>query len=213
MASRGSTAGWSPMRGAEDSDYTRAVSALMLIAAVRRIRQPGCKFDEMLVLEQPQQGTDKSSALAILAVQRGLVHRRPAAQRRRQARDRGAARPLDRRGRRIVGHEKGRRRAPQGHALASHRSRAHGLRQAANRGAAAVHYRRHHQQVANICATPPATGGSGRCWCGPSGSMRCGATAINCGPKPQPRSKGREHPAGARAVAGGGEGAAAAPCR
>jgi hypothetical protein len=53
---------------AEDIEYTRAVGALMLIAAVRRIRQPGCKFDEMLVLEQPLQGTDKSSALAILAV-------------------------------------------------------------------------------------------------------------------------------------------------
>jgi predicted P-loop ATPase len=35
---------------------------------VRRVRQPGCKFDEMPVLEQPLQGTDKSSALAILAV-------------------------------------------------------------------------------------------------------------------------------------------------
>jgi Virulence-associated protein E len=55
--------------GAEDSKYTRAVGALTLIAAVRRVRQPGCKFDEMLILEQPQQGTDKSSALAILAVQ------------------------------------------------------------------------------------------------------------------------------------------------
>jgi hypothetical protein len=54
--------------GAEDSDYTRAVGALQLIAAVRRIRQPGCKFDEMLIFEQPTQGTDKSSALAILAV-------------------------------------------------------------------------------------------------------------------------------------------------
>ena len=40
---------------------------LLLIAAVRRIRKPGCKFDEMLVLECSQ-GTDKSSALAILAV-------------------------------------------------------------------------------------------------------------------------------------------------
>jgi virulence-associated protein E len=54
---------------AEDSRYTRAVGALMLIAAVRRVRKPGCKFDEMLILEQPQQGTEKSSALAVLAVQ------------------------------------------------------------------------------------------------------------------------------------------------
>jgi hypothetical protein len=55
--------------GAEDNKYTRAVGALMLIAAVRRVRQPGCKFDEMLILEQPLQGTDKSSAWAVLAVQ------------------------------------------------------------------------------------------------------------------------------------------------
>jgi hypothetical protein len=54
--------------GAVDSAYVRAVSALTLVAAVRRVRTPGCKFDEMLVLEQPLQGTDKSSALAILAV-------------------------------------------------------------------------------------------------------------------------------------------------
>src|SRR5215467_5577899 len=39
------------------------------MAAVRRVRQPGCKFDEMLILEQPQQGTDKSSAWAVMAVQ------------------------------------------------------------------------------------------------------------------------------------------------
>src|SRR6185437_12396255 len=37
--------------GAEDTEYTRAVGALILIAAVRRARQPGCKFDEMVVLE------------------------------------------------------------------------------------------------------------------------------------------------------------------
>ena len=53
--------------GAEDTKYTRAVSALPLLAAVRRIRQPGCKFDEMLVLEGDQ-GTSRSSALKALAV-------------------------------------------------------------------------------------------------------------------------------------------------
>lgn len=53
--------------GAEDSEYVRAVGRLILIAAVRRVRQPGVKFDEMLVLES-KQGTDKSTALKILAV-------------------------------------------------------------------------------------------------------------------------------------------------
>jgi predicted P-loop ATPase len=53
--------------GAKDSAYVTAVSSLMLIAAVRRVRQPGCKFDEMLVLKSPQ-GHDKSSALRVLAV-------------------------------------------------------------------------------------------------------------------------------------------------
>lgn len=53
--------------GAEDSEYVRAVSAIALIAAVRRVREPGCKFDEMAVLES-EQGTNKSSALAILAI-------------------------------------------------------------------------------------------------------------------------------------------------
>src|SRR3546814_12246346 len=38
----------------------------MLVAAVRRVRQPGVKFDEMLVLES-KQGTNKSSALRVLA--------------------------------------------------------------------------------------------------------------------------------------------------
>lgn len=51
--------------GAEDCEYTRAVAALVLIAAVRRVRRPGVKFDEMLVLESPQ-GTNKSSALEAL---------------------------------------------------------------------------------------------------------------------------------------------------
>jgi hypothetical protein len=53
--------------GAEDTPYTRAVGRLVLIAAVRRIRQPGCKFDEMLILEGVQ-GTNKSTALQTLAM-------------------------------------------------------------------------------------------------------------------------------------------------
>ncbi len=53
--------------GAKDTKYVRAVSALPLLAAVRRIRQPGCKFDEMLVLEGDQ-GSGRSSAIRTLAV-------------------------------------------------------------------------------------------------------------------------------------------------
>jgi predicted P-loop ATPase len=44
--------------GVDDNGYTRAVGALFFLAAVRRIRQPGCKFDEMVIFEQPIQGTD-----------------------------------------------------------------------------------------------------------------------------------------------------------
>lgn len=53
--------------GAEESEYIRAVSAITLIAAVRRVRDPGCKFDEMPVLEGPQ-GSKKSLGIATLAV-------------------------------------------------------------------------------------------------------------------------------------------------
>ena len=53
--------------GAEDTPFNRAVGPLTLIAAVRRVRQPGVKFDEMLVLES-EQGLNKSSALVVLAV-------------------------------------------------------------------------------------------------------------------------------------------------
>ena len=53
--------------GAPDTPYVRAVSRIVLVAACRRIRQPGAKYDEMLILETPLQGTEKSSALRILA--------------------------------------------------------------------------------------------------------------------------------------------------
>jgi Virulence-associated protein E len=56
--------------GAEDNKYTRAVGVLLPIAAVRRVRQPGIKFDEMVVLESPEQGTNKSSGLEIIAVRK-----------------------------------------------------------------------------------------------------------------------------------------------
>lgn len=51
--------------GAEDSPYVRAVTRKMLLAAVTRLYQPGCKFDYMLVLVGPQ-GAGKSSLLAKL---------------------------------------------------------------------------------------------------------------------------------------------------
>jgi predicted P-loop ATPase len=54
--------------GTEDTPLNRYIGGLALVAAVRRVRQPGCKFDEMMVWENPEQGTNKSQALQILAV-------------------------------------------------------------------------------------------------------------------------------------------------
>ncbi|WP_010271387.1 virulence-associated E family protein [Paenibacillus senegalensis] len=51
--------------GADDSHYVRQVTRKMLLAAVRRLYEPGCKFDQMLVLVGPQ-GAGKSSILAKL---------------------------------------------------------------------------------------------------------------------------------------------------
>lgn len=55
--------------GAQDTPYVRAVSRIVLVAAARRVRVPGCKFDEMLILESIQ-GTRKSSALVALCPRR-----------------------------------------------------------------------------------------------------------------------------------------------
>jgi predicted P-loop ATPase len=54
--------------GAPDTLYARAVCSLIMIAAVARIYHPGIKFDQMLVLESQQQGTNKSQAIETLAV-------------------------------------------------------------------------------------------------------------------------------------------------
>lgn len=51
--------------GAEDSAYTRATSANFFIGMMARIYKPGCKVDNMLVLEGDQ-GKQKSSALKAL---------------------------------------------------------------------------------------------------------------------------------------------------
>lgn len=50
---------------ANDTPYVRAVSALPLLAAVKRVVEPGAKFDEMLILEGPQ-GKGKSTSLKAL---------------------------------------------------------------------------------------------------------------------------------------------------
>ncbi len=50
----------------QDDDYLRAVGSKWLIAGVRRVFQPGCKFDTMLVLEG-EQGIGKSRALRTLS--------------------------------------------------------------------------------------------------------------------------------------------------
>jgi len=52
--------------GAEDTALNRAAGKIMLTAAVRRVKEPGCKYDLMVVLEG-KQGTGKSTALLILA--------------------------------------------------------------------------------------------------------------------------------------------------
>lgn len=65
--------GWLAKYGGAEEDaensevqtYLEAISSIVLIAAVRRVLHPGCKYDEMLVLES-KQGLSKSSALRAL---------------------------------------------------------------------------------------------------------------------------------------------------
>ena len=52
--------------GTEDTPYNRAISGLTFIAAVRRVRSPGIKFDTIPVWEG-EQGSGKSTAIKILA--------------------------------------------------------------------------------------------------------------------------------------------------
>ncbi|HVI30172.1 VapE domain-containing protein [Hansschlegelia sp.] len=51
---------------ASDTPLNRAIGVILLVAAIRRVRQPGAKFDQIVVLEGPQ-GSGKSTSLKILA--------------------------------------------------------------------------------------------------------------------------------------------------
>jgi predicted P-loop ATPase len=52
--------------GCDDTPLNRAIGRLMLLASVRRVRVPGCKFDQICVLEG-EEGRDKSTAIRVLA--------------------------------------------------------------------------------------------------------------------------------------------------
>jgi hypothetical protein len=52
--------------GTDNTNLNRAIGRLALVAMVRRARQPGCKFDQIIVLEG-EEGTNKSTSLAVLA--------------------------------------------------------------------------------------------------------------------------------------------------
>jgi hypothetical protein len=51
---------------AETNALNSSIGRLVLIAAARRVRQPSCKFDQIIVLES-KEGTGKSTAIEILA--------------------------------------------------------------------------------------------------------------------------------------------------
>lgn len=51
--------------GAVDNKYVRAVTRKALCAAVKRVLEPGCKFDTMIVLNGPQ-GIGKSTLISLL---------------------------------------------------------------------------------------------------------------------------------------------------
>ena len=53
------------LAGAHDNIYTRDVGSKVLVASVKRIFEPGCKFDYMTILEG-EQGSGKSTLINIL---------------------------------------------------------------------------------------------------------------------------------------------------
>ena len=54
--------------GAEDTRYTRAVGKLFLVAAARRVRRPGTKYDHVLMLHGPQDAGKSSTGAALVPI-------------------------------------------------------------------------------------------------------------------------------------------------
>jgi len=54
--------------GAERSDYTTAVTTLLFVGIVCRIRSPGCKFDLCIILADTKQGSGKSTICRFIAL-------------------------------------------------------------------------------------------------------------------------------------------------
>lgn len=54
------------VKAKDDPAYLRAVGRIWLVAAVKRLMEPGCKFDNMLILEGPQE-SGKSMTFEILS--------------------------------------------------------------------------------------------------------------------------------------------------
>jgi predicted P-loop ATPase len=52
--------------GAQNTELNRAIGRILLVAAVRRVRNPGTKFDTIVVFEG-RQGSNKSTAIRVLA--------------------------------------------------------------------------------------------------------------------------------------------------
>ena len=52
--------------GAADTPLNCAIGKIALVAQVRRAKQPGCKFDQIIIMESPE-GWLKSTALTVLA--------------------------------------------------------------------------------------------------------------------------------------------------
>lgn len=55
--------------GAEHSDYTTAVTTILLHGAIQRAMNPGVKFDVCIILSDPKQGTGKSTMCNLLALE------------------------------------------------------------------------------------------------------------------------------------------------
>lgn len=55
--------------GADESDYTTAVTKMMFYGAIQRAFNPGCKFDYCIILADHRQGTGKSTICRMLALE------------------------------------------------------------------------------------------------------------------------------------------------